>query len=248
MNHRRNTKVNLMELSKEFVKTKTELFTFNSSLCERLAHIECWFEVWMTERRLRWEPNWLLHPDMNLEKSYVSAKSERGPNAKWPSTIGKQIHLTSRPCNAIPAFNYNLFSGWPNGCSLVNTLCPLSKNPNIFKFGISSWPSKTYSRNSLSWPEKIVGQLFELLGLHIRGGWGHFTKWKHDNGPIVIFVTESLPERALSSSHTLEHLLLSRIKSLAQGALIMIELGLFVQISSRLWRPVVSSGPSFLAL
>ena len=41
MNHRRNTKVNLMELtSKEFVEAKTELITFNSSLCERQVHIE----------------------------------------------------------------------------------------------------------------------------------------------------------------------------------------------------------------
>ena len=192
------------QIQEHLSKLKHNLPHSMSSLCKHPVYFERWFEE--TNRTSKWKLRRMLNRNMNLDKSYIQV-----PNQSLNQM--QNYHYWQTNTFDIPPLWY---CRWITIYSLVDRTGVVRSIPfglvqkgkqylragaccaysHYLKMGIS-WPRKNYSRNSISWPENIVGQLVELHRLHI-GGWVHFTKWKHDNRPINIFVTESLPESALS--------------------------------------------------
>ena len=155
------------------------------------------------------------------------------------------------PCNQIVSPSYNSFPSWPYRFTSVNTLSPVSKKQTLFMR--CSWQCKF--RNILT-TNKIFLQfnffartdcpaIVGITQIAHQGGWNHFTKWKHDNGSIVIFVTESVPERALSPYFGTPFVVQNKVFGPRSPDYDWAE-PLLVQISSRLWSPVVSLGHVFL--
>ena len=137
-------------------------------------------------------------------------------------------------CDTIPSLNLNLFSGQPHSDIVQSIPLELALHVPI----VPTVSDEEYPNCAKSFPQFIFFAQRRLSVNHrncCQRGFDHFPKWKHDNGPIISFVTESVPERALSSEqeailrrNTSKRALLTRIKSLTQGVLIMIEPRLFL--------------------